>query len=83
MVLEWLKERYTALVGKEEVGVGGNPPSEWTFDEWREEIVGDDDLDELWEYMDIIEDSKVLTDEEKKKLIGVINEIFDKFIKGE
>jgi len=81
MALKWLKEKYAALVGKEEGEVGDNPPSEWTFDEWREEIVGDDDLDELWEYMDIIEDSKVLTDEEKKKLIDVINGIFDKFIK--
>jgi len=83
MGFNWLKEKYTALVGKEEVDAGGNPPSEWTFDEWREEIVGDDDLDELWDYMEIIEDSKVLTDEEKKKLIGVINEIFDKFITGD
>lgn len=83
MVFEWLKGKYTALVGKEGVDVGRNPPSEWTFDDWMGEIVGDDDLDELWDYMEIIEDSEVLTDEEKEKLIGVINGIFDKFIKGD
>jgi len=79
MALKWLKEKYAALVGKEE-GADEVPICEWTFDDWVGEIASNDDLDELWDYMDIIEDSKMLTEEEKETLIVSISKIFDDFI---
>lgn len=79
MVLDWLKGKYEKLSGKEEAADEVSI-YEWTFDDWTGEIASNSDLDELWDYMEIIEDSKMLTEEGKKTLIASINKIFDDFI---